>query len=210
MRYWVQVRTRQGLSTVASDCTSTEITNMTVRMKFIENINASHDSASPTKPKPLLSFSNWRFWWESWETYLHQIRGAMGLPLTYFQRVHDKVHPFMLLEVYDDSDVEFCRTFKLDGAEYKADSARLFDELKPLVIDGPGWTYVKPFSSKRNGRAAILALRLQAEGTAATKLRKSAAYNSINSCRFRGNARNWTIDMYIDTHAAAHAELLEL
>ena len=66
MRYWVQVRTRQGLSTVASDCTSTEITNMTVRMKFIENINASHDSASPTKPKPLLSFSNWRFWWESW------------------------------------------------------------------------------------------------------------------------------------------------
>jgi hypothetical protein len=66
----------------------------------------------------------------------------------------------MLLEVYDDTDVEYMRTFKLEGAEFKADSARLFDELKPLVIDGPGWTYVKPFSTKRNGRGAILALKL--------------------------------------------------
>ena len=40
--------------------------------------------------------------------------------------------------LYDDTDVEYMRTFKLEGAEFKADSARLFDELKPLVIDGPG------------------------------------------------------------------------
>jgi hypothetical protein len=45
---------------------------------------------------------------------------------------------------------------------------------------------------------------------AATKIRKSAAYNAINSCRFRGNQRNWTLDNFIDSHAAAHAELLEL
>ena len=61
MRYWVQVRTRQGLSTAADQCTSTEILNMTDRMRFIENITASHDSTRPTKPKPLVSFSFWRF-----------------------------------------------------------------------------------------------------------------------------------------------------
>ena len=179
-------------------------------MRFIENITTSHDSASPTKPKPLLSFGNWRCWWEYWETYLHQIRGAMPPPLTYCQRVHEKVHPSMLLEVYNDTDVKYMRTFKPEGAELKADSARLFDELKPLVIDVPGWTYAKSFSNKRNGRGAILALKLQAEGTAATKIRKSAVYNAINSCRFRGNQRNWTLDNVIDSHAAAHAELLEL
>jgi hypothetical protein len=116
----------------------------------------------------------------------------------------------MLIEVYNDTDVEYMRTFKLEGAEFKADSARLFDELKPLVTDGPGWTYVKPFSNKRNGRGAILALKLQAEGTAATKIRKSAAYNAINSCRFRGNKRDWTLANFIDSHAAARAELLQL
>ena len=89
----------------------------------------------------------------------------------------------MLTEAYDDTDVEYMRTFKLEGAEFQADSARLFDELKPLVIDGPGWTYVKPYGKKRDGRGAILALKMQAEENAATKIRKSAAYNTISACR---------------------------
>ena len=73
--------------------------------------------------------------------------------------MHDVVHPSILTESYDDTDVEYMRTFKLEGAEFQADSGRISDELKSLVIDGPGWTYVKPFGSKRDGRGAILALK---------------------------------------------------
>ena len=75
----------------------------------------------------------------------------------------------MMLENYNDTDVEFLRTFKLEGAEFKADSGRLYNELKPLVIDNPIWTYVKPFGHKWAGREAVLALEKYAEGSAAIK-----------------------------------------
>ena len=75
----------------------------------------------------------------------------------------------MLLETYDNIYVEFMRTFKLDGVDFKVDSGRLYDELKPLVIDGLGWAYVKPFGTKWDGRRSVLALKKQAESSAATK-----------------------------------------
>ena len=65
----------------------------------------------------------------------------------------------MMLENYNDTDVEFLRTFKLERAEFKADSGRLYDEFKPLVFDDPGWTYIKPFGPKYDGRGAVLALK---------------------------------------------------
>ena len=36
-----------------------------------------------------------------------------------------------------------------------------------------------------------------------------SSYNSINVTRFRGTSRTWTLDQYIDLHAAVYAELLE-
>jgi len=60
----------------------------------------------------------------------------MGLPLAYVQRDHFVVSPGMLTEQYSDTDVEYMRTFKLEGDAYTADNKRVFDELKPLIIDG--------------------------------------------------------------------------
>ena len=57
----------------------------------------------------------------------------------------------------------------------------LYDELKLLVVDGPGWSFIKKFDKKKQGRKAVLALRMQAEGTSAKISRKAAAYASIVS-----------------------------
>ena len=64
-----------------------------------------------------------------------------------------------MLENYNDTDVEFLRTFKLEGSEFKADIGRLYDEFKPLVFDGLGWIYIKPFGPKYDGRGAVLVLK---------------------------------------------------
>jgi len=116
----------------------------------------------------------------------------------------------MLTQQYSDSDVEYMRTFKPEGDAYISDSKRVFDELKPLIIDGPSWTYVKPFGPKCDGRGAILDLKHQTEGSDASKRRESATYNLILSAHFRGMTRNFTLDHYIDVHASSHAELSEL
>ena len=85
----------------------------------------------------------------------------------------------MLLEQYDDTYVEFMWALKLEGVEFKADSGCMYDELKPLVIDSPRWTYIKPFGPTQDVRGSVLALKKQAEGSAATNQRKKVAYNAI-------------------------------
>ena len=90
----------------------------------------------------------------------------------------------MLKKNYSDTDVKYMRTFKLKGGACTADSKRIFDELQPLIIDGPGGTYVKLFELKRDGRGAILALKRQAEGIIASKQRKSIVYSLILYARF--------------------------
>ena len=93
----------------------------------------------------------------------------MDRPLTYVQRDHFVVWPDMLTESYSDTDVKYMHTFKLEDDTYTSNSKRVFDDLKPLISDGPGWTYVKTFGPKCDSRGAILALKRQAEGSDASK-----------------------------------------
>ena len=72
----------------------------------------------------------------------------MGLPLKYVQRNHYVVTNYMLKELYDDTDIKFIRIFKLEGDAYTSDIKRVFDELKLLIVDRSGWTYMKPFGPK--------------------------------------------------------------
>ena len=209
MRAWVLKKMRQDIPFVAAECTNTEIRTMIARQRFIQAHATSTAAAAPVKHKPLKSFANWRKFKESWETYTFQMYGAMGIPMMYVQRFHTDVTPEMLLATYENTDEEFMCTFKLEGEAWNADNGTYWNELKPLIIDGPGWTYIKPFGARKDGRGAIIALTMQAEGSAALKQRKSAAYSSITSARFRGATRNYTLDSYIELHASAHAELLE-
>jgi hypothetical protein len=50
-------------------------------------------------------------------------------------------------------------TFR-EGRHYELDNTTLYVELKTLVVDGPGWAFfVRPFDKRKNGRAAVLALK---------------------------------------------------
>jgi len=62
---------------------------------------------------------------------------------------------------------------------YQMDNKRVYEELKALVLNGPGWAYTKRFDRTKNGRNAVAALRAQGEGTAAREMRKQKAYSMI-------------------------------
>ena len=124
---------------------------------------------------------------------MSQIYGGMGIPLTIILRAHTLVDPDMLSETYSNTDIDYMRTFKLEREAYDTDNIFL-NIFKQLVIDGPGWTYINQFGSKKYGRGAYQALTIQAEGSAALKQRKKISYNSINIARFLGTSRTWTLD----------------
>jgi hypothetical protein len=86
----------------------------------------------------------------------------------------------------------------------------LYDELKPLVVDGPGWAFVRRFNKARDGRAAVLALRAQAEGPAAEQVRIAKAYASISTTVYRGQRHGFKFSDYMMLHQEAHNELYDL
>jgi hypothetical protein len=45
-------------------------------------------------------------------------------------------------------------------------SAVSFRAAKPLEVGGPGWSFVKLYDKRKDGRNAVLALKKQAEGQA--------------------------------------------
>jgi hypothetical protein len=89
---------------------------------------------------------------------------------------------------------------------------RLFNLLKPLLIEGPGWPFGQPFNKKtsRDGRAAFLCLKRQAEGTAAIASRKVSSYNVICNTAFTGRSGSYSLAKYIALHQKVHNKLLSL
>jgi hypothetical protein len=87
----------------------------------------------------------------------------------------------------------------------------LYDKFKPLVVNGPGWSFVKKFDNKKQGRKAVLVLKTQAEGTSAEISHKAAVYTSIMSSSYHGPRKGFTFSSYVTLlHQAAHNKLLDL
>jgi hypothetical protein len=79
-----------------------------------------------------------------------------------------------------------------------------------LIVDGPGWSFIKKFDKTKDGRGAVLALKAQAEGTSAKLTRKQAAYASLSSSAYLGPRKGFTFANYVTLHQTAHNELLDL
>ena len=207
-RYWVVLSDRIGTSTTPARYTDEEKT-------FVENLVSEREAwkevhpTEPTIPNGLKDLSKWRIFWDRLDSYLTCIHGAAEVSLNYVYRPTEIVTPAIRDVDYATNGEMYYNCTRLSGPHYKADNTRVFEVLKTLTIDGPGWTFIRLFNRTHDGRAAVMALRLQAEGDAATLTRKESAYNAISLTRYSGPMRNFTFSSYVVKHSDAHAELLE-
>jgi hypothetical protein len=98
----------------------------------------------------------------------------------------------------------------LSGNHYKIDNARVYNDLKPLIVDGAGWAFIKKFDRGKIGRGALLALKKQAEGNSVKRTRKASAHTSLSNARYCGERRNFAFSNYVQIHQDGHNEVLEL
>ncbi len=184
-----------------------------MRVHFRDRKEAATES-KPERPPEMKDFAKWRVWWEKWDSYMSQIRGVADIPLTYVYRVveeqPDEESDEWLPDNYPDPDDYYNRVILLDGPHFQIDNRRIYDELKTLLIDGPGWAFIRRFERERDGRAAVLTLKRQAEGDAASLVRKKSAYNDMRNAKWMGPRKDFPFDKYVLVHQRAHNELLEL
>jgi len=171
---------------------------------------ASQDDDTPKKPKPLESLTKWETFWEEWKSFTGRVRGAAMCPIAWIHREDETVTPAIYAAVYADHDARLMATTIMRGGWFELDNARAYDEFKALVLKGPGWSFIKQYDRTKNGRAAILALKRQCEGTSAVQTRKAIAYSKIATARYSGQKRQFTFDQYVEMHQEAHNTLADL
>ncbi|KAI2494620.1 hypothetical protein MHU86_19898 [Fragilaria crotonensis] len=155
------------------------VTRFLNRLTELEEIDRAKKDGDDTKDPPkLASMTAWPTWVELFTTYLSQHRSVVaGTPLVYIIRDNDEVAPDDLARNdWDSVDNDLVATSILEGETFSRDNKRVFDILKPFVMEGPGWPFVQPFNRKRDGRAAFKALKSQAEGRSAIATRKAKVY----------------------------------
>ena len=179
-------------------------------MKADKDYKKATEDTDITKPGKLADLVKWIRFWELFTTYLGRVKGAALTPLTYLIREHETVTPEMLDADYASTQERLIATTALSGAHFELDNRTLYDEFKPLVVDGPGWSFIKRFDKAKDGRGAVLALKSQAEGTSAKLTRKQTAYASIASSAYLGPRKGFTFANYVTLHQTAHNELLDL
>jgi hypothetical protein len=133
-----------------------------------------------------------------------------GAPLSYVVRESNDVTPEALEATYESVDAQLIATFSLTGDDFHIDNRRVYLVLKGLVIDGPGWAFIRKFNKDQDGRSAYFALKAQAEGQSAITTRLNKAYAMIQNATYNGRSKNFTFDKYIEIHQKAHNELLAL
>jgi hypothetical protein len=211
MRYWVRAQQCMGVEVpVAQDFTNQVCAEILLRMKADSDQKAATEDTEVRKPPKLTELSKWTKWWELFTTYLGRVRGAALVPLTYLVREHSAVTEEIRNRAYPTPEDRLIATTALAGSHYVLDNRTLYDEFKPLVVDGPGWSFVKRFDKAKDGRSAIMALKTQAEGTSAKLTRKQAAYAKVISSSYLGPRKGFDFSSYVTLHQDAHNELLDL
>jgi hypothetical protein len=170
------------------------------------------EEVPPVVPK-LSTLDDWPEWEEKFTSSLGMMRNLKTeFPLSYLLRDESVVSPEAQVAVYSTVDAQICAVALHQGRAYQKDLARLFEILKPLIVDGGVWCFIQPFSKRGmlDGRAAFLALKTQAEGPSAIASRKNRSYGQIRDALWTGNKTGWTLDKYITVHQKAHNELFSL
>jgi len=210
MHNWVLELRRMGRPLNAGLYVGAVIANAVARYSLESLRTATLEDEVVDKPKELLDLTKWETFWKQGKTYMHRTQGAAKCPSSYVFREHDAVTNEMHLVAYADHDDMLVNTITLMGPCSEFDNQRVYEEFKALVLKGPGWSFIKSYDRTKNGRAAVLALHCQCEGTSAIQSRKASAYAKISAAHYNGQHKTFTFDNYVEAHQSAHNTLADL
>ena len=87
--------------------------------------------------------------WELFTTSLERVKGAALVPFSYLVREHGEVTDDIKDAVYKMTEDRLIATTVHLGNHYNLDNCTLYNKLKPLVIDSPGWSFVQHFDKTK-------------------------------------------------------------
>ena len=144
MRYWVLAQRCIGVASPnVNEFAGQVIEDTLARMKADSDHKLATEDSDVRKPEKLTDLTKWTKFWELFTTYLGRVKGAALTPLSYLVREHEEVTQEQRDAEYLSMQERLIAITALNGTHFDLDNRTLYDEFKPLVVDGPGWSFVK-------------------------------------------------------------------
>jgi hypothetical protein len=150
MHLWAQTQQWQGVVPLLQNFTNEALAETLKWMKAIANLKMVMEDTEVLKFPKLTELSKCTRWWELLTTYLGWIQGTAMVPLIYPVQEQVKMTPEIRDAEYTSAEDEWIAiSMAHSGAHYELDNQYLYDKLKPIMVDGPGWSLVKKFDKKK-------------------------------------------------------------
>jgi hypothetical protein len=145
--WWASLCVRQGIQAVdVDDFTNAVCKTAIKRLQEEKEINKAQEDLVPAEPQKLgWDLLKWPKFWEG--------QGAAAIPLTYLIREEEAIDLAAAPGNYNTVDDYLIARTMLEGHHFKINNARLYNEVKPLLVDSAGgWAFVKQFDGKMGER----------------------------------------------------------
>jgi hypothetical protein len=140
---------------------------------------------------------DWTKWFKSIDNFFRRTLGVRGETLDWIYR--EEAYPKPGAK-YPSIVAELKATLLLEGDHFDEDSIAVYGVIASSMLDTSGYTYVKKFEEKRNGRLVLLAFSYDLA-------RSNAANEVIRSATFTGPTRKYTYNMHVAKFEDAFNEL---
>ena len=178
-----------------------------------ENLVKKGEESAPATPCITRSLPIIK-WTESFEEFLHQVLGVTHVPLSYVIREQMLVAaPPPLLnnrsysEEHGSVEGELIARSSHHTAHYKADNATVFKYIEEATRETRYSASISPFSRKKDGRGAWMALVAQYVGKDKWQNELERQENFLHTRVWKGNS-NFPLESFIMQHRSAHISMI--
>ena len=176
--------------------------------------NDDDDAEDIDLPK-LKGHENWVQWRDAFIAHLGMTIGSRGISLDYVvnQNARNATHGNATREEYETVDLEdddiFTNRAIHFGIGYKSDNSKIWKRLKSALINTPPYNHISHWNLAKNGRRAWGALLSAYEGTDFSERMRDSAFATLKQAHYRGEAKNFGWEKYVEIHKAAHKKLTD-
>lgn len=173
----------------------------------LQDQHKAEDEKKIDLPGKLTNIDKIRQVLENIDDYLSRARGESNIPLLYIVRDSSALPPV------DDGygnptfDAEMIERGPHTGTYYQRDNITVWNVIRHVTHEGPGWSWVSEHQRTCNGRAAYQSIKAHYLGDQFTARLRASADSVLETAFFDGKSRSFTFERYCESLQMAFTDI---
>ena len=195
------------------------------KIKALKNLRDEEENATDPDEAPKIDVKNWLKTLEALQEWISLHPGIKCAPLSYVIRAEINPAPHAsdpayleansLYSSYQEeitarSPIQTTGVLTTYAADYAVDNKAVWELISRVCRDEDCWTHVKPYSRKKDGRNAFLALWTYYLGKQNVDNQATTSEKGLELATWSQNTKRYNFDDYVKIHLDHHQILSDL